>query len=193
MFISYRRLDGDFVHRLTEKLEVRLDADIFIDLKIDQAEWSRALEAHIRNCAVFALVVTENTLAADRLNQPDDWVRREIALALALHKPIALAVRNNLEPLKTIARLPPDINGLSRMQAKVIHSNSSAAYESSVDEFAAHCVAISGGVFWQKPKTAAARTQNTHSAQAGDGSTILQGVVVNGSILTINQQGSKQG
>lgn len=44
IFVSYRRKDADFAHRLAAKLEVRLLDFIFIDEKINQDNWVKIID-----------------------------------------------------------------------------------------------------------------------------------------------------
>jgi|GEM_PF-1092548 len=115
VFVSYRRKSWAFTHRMASDLKQQLDADIFVDIGgIDQVDFETSILNHLRGCDVVLLVVSEYTFS-ERIHNTDDWVRREIALALQLRKPIVLIAVEGLFP-PDAASLPADIRGVTRMQ-----------------------------------------------------------------------------
>lgn len=103
LFISYRRKSSDFMYRVAERLTSLLDADVFYDFAgIDNNNFELSLMRNLRECDVMLLIVTEHTFDPLRIYDEDDWVRREVAEALRLEKPIVLALYEGLTP-------PPDL------------------------------------------------------------------------------------
>lgn len=116
LFISYRRKDWAFTHRLVNELRDHLNAEIFIDFTgIDAADFEGSILSHLRNADGVLLVVSPLTFDPNRIQQSDDWVHREIALALQLNKPTLLACIDAMKPPSPLA-LPPDIRDITRMQ-----------------------------------------------------------------------------
>ncbi|MFL5699868.1 MAG: TIR domain-containing protein [Ktedonobacteraceae bacterium] len=116
IFISYRRKSWPFVHLLVEKLRERIKGDIFVDYtSIDDTDFERSILRHLRESDIVLVVVTELTFVFDRIHNDDDWVRREIALALDLKKPIILIRVDNLLPPPP-SNLPDNIRNITRMQ-----------------------------------------------------------------------------
>src|SRR5438445_1048488 len=99
LFISYRRKSWPFTHRLAEQLGRLVQADIFIDYKgVDETDFARSILKHLDDSDAVLVVVSEHTFAKDRIENPDDWVRREIAGALQLSKPTVLCCVDGLTP-----------------------------------------------------------------------------------------------
>ena len=115
VFVSYRRKSWAFTHRMAGDLKQHLDADIFVDVSgVDQADFETSILSHLRASDLVLLVVSEYTFS-ERIHNADDWVRREIALALTMRKPIVLIAVEGLFP-PDAASLPADIRGVTRMQ-----------------------------------------------------------------------------
>lgn len=92
LFISYRRDDSrGFAGRLEDDLSERFgDAQVFRDREIPAGtDFAAYLERHLAEAEVVLVVIGPNWLDARdaaggrRLDAPQDWVRREIMLALA--------------------------------------------------------------------------------------------------------------
>ena len=116
IFISYRRKSWGSVHLLAEKLNKQIKADIFVDYtSIDDTDFERSILLHLRESDIVLIVVTEYTFAPERIHNDNDWVRREIALALELNKRIVLILIDNT-PLPSSDNLPKDIRDIKRMQ-----------------------------------------------------------------------------
>lgn len=85
-FISYRREDSGWPARaLKKELAKRFgEASVFLDTTAIYAgqEWPRRIEAAIRGCSVMLVLIgkrwLEPTDGARRLDDPRDWVRREV-------------------------------------------------------------------------------------------------------------------
>src|SRR5690242_3214845 len=109
IFISYRRKSWPFIRLLAEKLSEQIKGKIFIDYtSIDATDFEQSILRHLRESDIVLVVVTEFTFATDRIHNDDDWVRREIALALELNKPIVLIRVDNLLP-PPASQLPENI------------------------------------------------------------------------------------
>jgi len=123
VFISYRRRDtAREAHVLKEILESRLrDVAVFVDTDdIPPASaWPDRLERELsRSMAVIALIGPDwrPTVGDDPLLSEDDWVRRELELALE-HKPDAVLPVVVEEAKHHLTDLPPSLVRLAARQA----------------------------------------------------------------------------
>src|SRR5262249_28771096 len=116
VFISYRRKSWGFTYRLDEEIRRMINVETFVDYRgIDQSDFEKSILGHLQTSDVVLLVLTELTFAADRIQDKDDWVRREIKLALEPENPIVLARMDGIIPPPPGA-LPEDIRRITRMQ-----------------------------------------------------------------------------
>lgn len=174
VFISYRRKDSNFAHRLYEKLCERLhDRDeVFVDLNINKDDFVRALTDEVKACDVFVLVVTPNTFDPVRIQQPDDWIRKEVGMALKLHKPVALAIWEGTS-LPTPASLPPELQPITRKQGITFHAS---YFKAAMEKLAYHVANISDGkVMLRDPQPHIQRTNQPAVHQQGSGNINAQG------------------
>ena len=122
IFISYRRTGGKFIARtLKESLKAKgynvfLDYDNLVDGHFD----SRIIEA-IESAPIFMLILSEGCL--DRCIMDDDWVRKEIELALKQSKHII-----PINPDKEFSGFPSAIpefikNGIGQHQFSVLDTD----------------------------------------------------------------------
>jgi hypothetical protein len=80
VFISYRRTDVYTALAVYENLKNQ-GYDVFFDYRsISSGDFSQIITSNIRARAHFVLILTPTTL--DRCNEPGDWLRREIELAI---------------------------------------------------------------------------------------------------------------
>ena len=80
VFISYRRTDVYTALAVYENLKNQ-GYDVFFDYRsISSGDFSQIITANIKARAHFLLILTPTTL--DRCNEPGDWLRREIELAI---------------------------------------------------------------------------------------------------------------
>ena len=132
VFISYRREDSAAeAHRLHEALAARLGADnVFIDVE-DIApgdNFPAAIEEKIGFCDALVAVIGRSwstCTGADgrrRLDDPDDWVRLEIASALEREMKV-LPVLVGGASLPVARDLPAPLAGLTRHQALEIRAD----------------------------------------------------------------------
>ena len=116
LFISYRRKSWAFTHRLADQLGRMIQGDIFVDISgIDETDFEQSILSNLRNSDVVLLIVSEHTFAPDRIQYDDDWVRRGIALALELDKPIVLVCVEGLYP-PSPDELSENIRAITRKQ-----------------------------------------------------------------------------
>lgn len=127
IFISYRRKTWPFTQRLANSLRWRLLSSVFVDVEsIDEDDFEDSILKHLRRSDIFLLVVSEHTFAPDRINRPDDWVRREIAEALEHDIPIVTARIDGIE-LPQRDDLPPDICSIVDKQGEPFYAEYFAA------------------------------------------------------------------
>ncbi len=138
IFISYRRYDWPFAHRLHEHLQTRLGGEVYIDRKITSDNYETELLAKVQHCSIFILIVTPNTFCADRIAQHEDWIRREVSLALSLGKPIVLVLYEGLSPPPPES-LPEDIRQVTRRQGVAFYP---AFFEQAVEQLVFHCAGL---------------------------------------------------
>lgn len=124
LFISYRRSDtGAYADRLENRLAQFQFESVFLDrddigLAQNYADTIRTELA--RSEAVLVLIGPTWATVADasgspRLNDPADWVRREVALALSLGKPVVPLLLDGGR-LPPVAALPPELRPLATAQ-----------------------------------------------------------------------------
>lgn len=124
LFISYRRRDtAREAHVLKSMLESRLeDVRVFVDTENipPGATWPERLEREVReSAAIVALIGPDwrsSTEGADRLADPDDWVRRELELALEQEagRLLPVIVEDALDQLDD---LPDSLTALTTLQS----------------------------------------------------------------------------
>ena len=88
VFISYRREGGlDHARMIFTELK-RRGFRCFFDFKeLKTGKFTDGIHQAVRNCRYFVLVLTDGALSRC-ITDADDWVRKEIELALSLGKPI---------------------------------------------------------------------------------------------------------
>jgi hypothetical protein len=126
VFISYRRRDTDgHAGRLAEELRERYGEEkVFIDVDsigggVDFEQ--RIEEALDASDVAFVLIGDEWLGRRDggtaRIQEPGDWVRREVATVLRRADVTVVPVLVEGAPLPTADELPPDLDRLPRLQA----------------------------------------------------------------------------
>ena len=126
-FISYRRDDAaGYAGRLHDALERRLGEDqIFRDIDTLQPglDFVDAIHSRLRECRVFLAIIGREWLDARdaagnrRLHQSDDYVRLEIAGALARPEVRVIPVLIEGATMPAPESLPEDIRALARRHA----------------------------------------------------------------------------
>ena len=119
IFISYRRSDAaGHAGRLYDQLASRFGAaSIFKDLDSIEpgADFAEVIEETVARCDALIAVIGSDWLSS-RLEDPDDWVRLEIAHALARKvRVVPVLVEGAKMPAPT--DLPDDLSALSRRHA----------------------------------------------------------------------------
>lgn len=115
VFISYRREGGAELASLIRKHLVGLGYRVSLDVvSLRSGHFDEAIRREIAGAKDFVLLLTPGAL--DRCDDPDDWVRREIALALQLGLNIVPIYRPPFE-MPTVDDLADDIRELPRHNA----------------------------------------------------------------------------
>jgi tetratricopeptide (TPR) repeat protein len=125
VFISYRGDDTDTAAVLIDQeLAARFGNDrVFLDSRsiLAGSDFAEELLRRLRACSVLLVVIGPRWLTLTdsagrrRIDDPQDWIRREIAEALT-HRLRVIPVLTGDATLPTEADLPADIAGLSRRQ-----------------------------------------------------------------------------
>jgi len=133
IFLSYRREGGETTailirDRLTEK-----GYNVFLDIEnLNAGSFNTKLLDVIDNCKDFVLICSKGAL--DRCNNPDDWVRLEIAYAFAKEKNIIPIMLRGFE---WPAEIPSEIAGLEYQNGVAAEKNEyfDAAIDRLIDKF----------------------------------------------------------
>ena len=113
IFVSYRRDGGDVTAKLISESLKNRGYTVFYDHdSISGGYFDQRIFEAIKKCNDFVLVLPKNSL--DRCVNEDDWVRQEIAYALA-HKKNIIPVM--LPDFTFPSNLPDDIKDIARIQA----------------------------------------------------------------------------
>ena len=84
VFISYRRADGGTVARMLNKILTERGFKCFLDdEKIGVENYVDRIRAALENSANFVALITPSYLESVRVDNPEDWVRQEIEIALS--------------------------------------------------------------------------------------------------------------
>lgn len=141
IFINYRRDDSaGFAGRLHDRLIPHFGADkIFMDIdNIEPGEdFVEVINRELNSCAIFIVLIGQRWLITTeesgrrRLDNPDDFVRLEIATALNRKiRVIPVIVENASMP--SSSELPDDLAPLARRQAVFLDH---ASFDSDVERF----------------------------------------------------------
>lgn len=120
VFISYRREDAGSAGRMADWLAPHFGSDrVFLDVSRLRGgdDFPDVIEQAIRDCRVFVAVVTPRW--AEGLDDPRDWVRRELAIALGAQKPIVPALLEGAAPPDRLV-LPDELAELGDKHAVTI-------------------------------------------------------------------------
>ena len=139
-FISYRREDAaGYAGRLRESLERRLGAArVFrdVDTLRPGQDFVQAIESRLSDCAVMLAVIGRDWVNARdlagsrRLDEPFDFVRLEIAAALARPNVLVVPVLVEGASMPSAAELPENLKPLIRRHAVSIRDET---WDSDVD------------------------------------------------------------
>jgi tetratricopeptide (TPR) repeat protein len=133
LFISYRRGDSPYALLLYDRLGASFGRDrVFRDIEgiAPGRYFDDVITAELRECrAVVAVIGPQWVAALDRLQDSEDWVRREIALSLDEKKPLFPAlVGGTAMPARNA--LPADVAPLTGLNAVTL---SDLAFHRDVD------------------------------------------------------------
>jgi TIR domain len=126
IFISYRRDDSaGYAGRLHESLEQRLgEGRVFRDVDAFEPgqDFVQATEARLAGCAAFLAIMGrewlgDNPKGSRRIDQDDDFVRLEVAAALARPDLLVVPVLVEGAKMPAAADLPESIRALARRHA----------------------------------------------------------------------------
>jgi len=133
LFISYRRADSS-PHSLALRLELERNlraANVFLDTKTIRSgvNWPEYIQNALDAANVVLVLIGPLWLGLDesgtrRIDDPEDWVRREVHYALS-HKPnrVLPILLDGASPLRE-QHLPADIRGLASIQPDSLHLES---------------------------------------------------------------------
>jgi hypothetical protein len=134
-FLSYRRDQSSFVARsLRSALAARFgDGCVFIDeMAINPGqEWPREIQEAILGCRALLIIIGPHWLSARdaasglrRLDNPEDWVRREVEGVLARPEAAVIPVLVDGAAMPSSSDLPPSLRSLSDREAFVLAGQS---------------------------------------------------------------------
>jgi hypothetical protein len=119
VFISYRREDtAGHAGRLYDRLKARFPGRVFMDVGeiAPGSDFVEAIERGVGECKALVAIIGNGWLYEDRVRDPNDFVRLEIATALKRGiRVVPVLVRGAHMP--TPADLPEDLASLLRRQA----------------------------------------------------------------------------
>ena len=151
IFLSYRRADaGGYAGRLAEALDRRFGrGSVFQDVEAiaPGSDFAQAISAAIARCQVVLVLLGDTWLTErdangrPRLEDPQDFVRLEVASALQAGTPV-LPVLVEGGRMPAANELPPDLGQLARLQALEL---SDTRWEYDVERLADAVRRITGG------------------------------------------------
>jgi hypothetical protein len=131
LFLSYRRSDtGAYADRLASRLASFQFDSVFLDREAIGLgdNFADSIRSSLSQCSTVLVLIGQNWIDARdaagqrRLDDPTDWVRREIALALNLKLPV-IPVRFDSPRRFTHAELPPELVPLAAANDYSIDGN----------------------------------------------------------------------
>lgn len=159
VFLSYRHEDTKgLAQALRDRLLQGLPAEqIFMDISglAPGEDFARTLEQRVRGCAAMVVLIDHRWAGPDpsrasRLQDPRDWVRFEVGLALRLGKRV-LPVLVDGARLPALDELPADLHPLVQLQTFDLRS---ARLNADAWDLAGHVVPAAGGI-WPPPERGA--------------------------------------
>ncbi len=89
IFISSRRSCSWGLAKLIKDELTSRGFDVFMDLdQLRGGDFPAIISDEIETCDYFLPIFSRDTFRLERINDPDDWIRKEIELALEKNKPI---------------------------------------------------------------------------------------------------------
>lgn len=130
IFISYRRDDSaGYVGRLYDKISERFgEESVFMDMDAIQPgeDFVKVIEKAVGSCDVLLAVIGKQWMTITdrygyrRIENPDDFVRLEIAAALRRKTVLVIPVLVRDAVMPSAGQLPADLQSLSRRNAYVV-------------------------------------------------------------------------
>jgi len=136
IFISYRRSCSWELSRLIYQRLIDQGFSVFIDLEeIRGGNFDEKLTKNIETCEYFLPILSQGTLNPERISNKDDWVRKEIELALALNKRIIPIISEGFT-FPTEDEIPDSLRPLSKKSGvRIPHDYFDAALEKLINEY----------------------------------------------------------
>lgn len=146
VFISYRREDSRHpAGRLNDRIAARFDrVHVFMDVDTITPgdDFGEAISQAVSSCQILIAMIGPGWLSAmdsrgrRRLDNPHDWVRQEIRVALTRGIRV-IPVLVDGAPMLSVADLPPDLSALARRNAaRLDHETFTADMEPLLDTIA---------------------------------------------------------
>ncbi|HEX8865862.1 MAG TPA: TIR domain-containing protein, partial [Lentzea sp.] len=141
VFVNYRGADSNYAARLLfEGLKPRFGRQVFFDEETIQPgeDYVLRLLRGVRESTVLLAVIGPHWLAERRIDNPDDWIRRELVAAYQCGVRVIPVFTDGARP-EDLEPLPSDIARLRTsqgMQLRRLHANEDIARIS--DEVARH-------------------------------------------------------
>jgi len=134
-FVSYRRDQSSFIARsLRDALVARFgEGSVFLDESAISpgGEWPREIQEAILGCSAMLVIIGPYWLSASvlgsdsrRLDDPDDWVRREVEGGLARPEVAMIPLLVDGAKMPESNTLPPTLDALTARQAFVLTGSS---------------------------------------------------------------------
>lgn len=115
VFISYRRQLSWQLAKLVRANLTKHNIDVFVDLKnLDSGEFERTILSEIEARENFIVLLEPGCL--DRIGEDGDWLRHEIAHALAYHRNVVPVTASGFRFSRDLV-LPPDVAKLPSLNA----------------------------------------------------------------------------
>ena len=169
IFLSYRRDDSaGYAGRLRSSLEARLGAgSVFRDVDAIEPgqDFVEAIETRVQACRAFIALIGQewldavNATGGRRLDEEGDYVRREVAAALARSDLRVIPVLVEGAAVPGSNQLPFELQALSRRHAISLRDET---WESDVDRLADAIRTAVGDAVDQKPARSATPGRRAH-------------------------------
>lgn len=127
IFLSYRREDSMYpAHFLWQALQARFGKDqVFIDVSGIRpgSDYAERLLRQVRGSDVLVALIGQRWLTAvdennrRRLDNPEDWVRKEIAEAIRTDRRVIPVLLEDVRSIPRASQLPPELHRLPRFNA----------------------------------------------------------------------------
>lgn len=119
IFLSYRRSDAQALALLFRYLLTQKRYSVFLDTEeMEYGSFPQQIVTSVSECKDFILFVSKSTFS-ERIWDENDFVRKEIRLALELNKNI-IPICFDLVKMPDLNSLPPDIAKISNYHAELI-------------------------------------------------------------------------